>query len=67
VADSKQSVNAAATAIDRRGAGLRGAVDLSTIPVDISVDFAIWLPAAPLIPPLFSLCPKKVQMVNSLI
>jgi hypothetical protein len=41
--------------------------ELSTIPVDNSVDFSIRLPAALLIPPLFSMCLKKVQSLNALI
>jgi len=35
--------------------------------VDNSVDFPIRLPAAPLNPPLSSLCPKIRQFINALI
>jgi hypothetical protein len=49
------------------GAVFGGSAQLSTIRVDNSVDFAIRPPDGPLIPPLFSPCPKKGQFTNSLI
>jgi len=67
VADSKRSVNAAGGPIANGEAEFPGPADLSTIPVDNTVDFTIRLPAVLLIPPLFSLCLKKVQLANVLI
>jgi len=67
VADSTRSVNAADGTIAKDRAEFPEPAELSTIPVDNSVDFPIRQPAALLIPPLFSLCLKRGQLPKALI